>query len=158
MTGTSTAAAVVRAQDEGERRWWYGGGVHTWKVTAEESGGALLLFEDSVTGGKSSPLHTHPADETMIVLGGEILMHLAGAEHRVAAGGVAFAPRGMPHAFLVLSATARLLCMHTPGTCEAFYRGASEPLAGSAREVDFARIAESGRVNGGIEILGPPPF
>ena len=23
---------------------------------------------------------------------------------------------------------------------------------------DFGRIAESGRLNGGIEILGPPPF
>ena len=161
MTGTSTAAAVVRAQDEGERRWWYGGGVHTWKVTAEESGGALLLFEDSVTGGKSSPLHTHPADETMIVLEGEILMHLAGAEHRVAAGGVAFAPRGMPHAFLVLSATARLLCMHTTGTCEAFYRGASEPLGDGPvgpGPVDFGRVRASGQEHGGIEILGPPPF
>ena len=55
------------------------------------------------TAGKMTPLHTHPdSDETMYVLEGEILMHMDGTEHRVAAGGLAVAPRGVPHAFLVL--------------------------------------------------------
>ena len=38
---TSTAATptpIVRAGDEGERRWFYGGGVQTWKVRPEEVG------------------------------------------------------------------------------------------------------------------------
>jgi hypothetical protein len=41
----------------------------------------------------------------------------------------------------------------------AFYRGASEP-AGAAGfgPVDFDRIYASATKNGGIEILGPPPF
>jgi quercetin dioxygenase-like cupin family protein len=134
--------------------------VHTWKVTAEDSAGAFLLFEDSLVRGKGTPLHTHPTDESMIVLEGEILMHLDGVEHRIAAGGIAVAPRGLPHAFLVLSETARLLCLHTPGTCEAFYLGASEPLAEgeTSGEVDFGRVMASAQRHGGIEILGPPPF
>jgi len=37
-------------------------------------------------------------------------------------------PRGVPHAFVVVSATARLLCLHTPGCCQAFYWDASEPI------------------------------
>jgi quercetin dioxygenase-like cupin family protein len=151
--------ALVRHAGEGERRWFYGGGVHTWLASAQETGGAFLLFEDAMDSGKRTPLHTHEADETMYVLEGEILMHLDGAEHRVCAGGLAVAPRGVPHAFLVTADDTRLLCLQTPGSCQAFYLGASEPLAAdTARIVDFDRISESGAVNGGIEILGPPPF
>src|SRR4051812_25644264 len=133
MTGdelmqATEAAGVVRGADEGEQRWFYGGGVHSWKATAEETAGAVLLFEDRMDHGKVTPLHTHPSDETMVVLSGEIVMHLAGVDHRVSAGGIAVAPRGVPHAFMVIADDTRLLCMHTPGTCEAFYRGASAPL------------------------------
>jgi uncharacterized protein YjlB len=130
-------------------------------VRAEESNGAFLLFEDVMEGGKMTPLHTHPdSDETMYVLEGEILVHLDGEEHRVAAGGVAVAPRGLPHAFMVVSETARMLCLHTPGCCEAFYWDASAPIEedGVPRAVDFDLVRASARRNGGIELLGPPPF
>ncbi len=156
------AVPIIRGSDEGESRWFYGGGVHTWKATADETGGAFLLFEDRMDRGKMTPLHTHPdSDETMYVLEGEILFHLDGDEHRIAAGGLAVAPRGVPHAFLVTSEVARLLCLHTPGCCEAFYRDASEPVDASAPAtgvVDFGRVRASAAKNGGIEILGPPPF
>jgi len=90
----NTRAPIVRAEQDGQRRWFYGGGVHTWKATAQETGSAFLLFEDRMDQGKLTPLHTHPdSDETMYVLEGEILMHLDGQEHRVAAGGLAVAPR-----------------------------------------------------------------
>ncbi len=160
MTTVSTPAPIVRAHEDGERRWFYGGGVHTWMATAEETGGAFLLFEDRMEGGKVTPLHTHPSDESMYVLEGEILMHMDGLEHRVSTGGLTFAPRGVPHAFMVVSDMARLLCLHTPGVCQAFYLGASEPIDRGSHTgpVDFARIGESGSRNGGIEILGPPPF
>jgi quercetin dioxygenase-like cupin family protein len=159
---TTTPGHLVRAAEDGERRWFFGGGVHTWKVRAEESNGAFLLFEIRMEQGKLTPLHTHPAsDETMYVLDGEILMHLDGQEHTVRAGGVAVAPRGVPHAFMVVSESARLLCLHTPGCCEAFYRDASEPLAddrAGTGTVDFDLVRASAERNGGIELLGPPPF
>jgi quercetin dioxygenase-like cupin family protein len=161
MTTTSTVRPVIRAANEGETRWFYGGGTHTWKATSDETGGAFLLFEDSMERGKMTPLHTHPeSDETMYVLEGEILMHMDGAEYRIGAGGIAVAPRGVPHAFCVVSDSARLLCLHTPGSCQAFYRGASAPTeAGAAAgPVDFDRVRSSARQHGGIEILGPPPF
>jgi quercetin dioxygenase-like cupin family protein len=166
MSAPDTAIAVVRAREEGERRWFYGGGMHLWKATAVETDGAFLLFEDRMGQGKVTPLHTHPgSDETMIVLEGEILMHLDGIEHSVSAGGVAVAPRGVPHAFKVVAPDgARLLCLHTPGCCQSFYWDASEPVADDddrpvdAGPVDMARIQASAQANGGIEILGPPPF
>ena len=70
-------------------------------------------------------------------------------------------PRGVPHAFVVVSATARLLCLHTPGCCQAFYWDASEPITmdnPAPRTVDFTRVQASAKSNGGIDILGPPPF
>jgi len=158
----SRVVPIVRAAGQGERLWFYGGGLHIWKATASETGGAFLLFEDVMSRGKTTPLHTHAhVDETLYVLEGEILLHIDGEEQRVESGGLALAPRGVPHAFLVTSETARILFLETPGTSQAFYRGASEPATTDleiSAPVDFARVRASAERNGGIEILGPPPF
>lgn len=159
MHTTSTIPPLVRNADETERRWFYGGGVHEWKVRAADSSGSFLLFEVTMERGKLTPLHTHPVDETMYVIDGELTMHLAGVEKLVSTGGVVIAPRGVPHAFLVTSETARVLWLHTPGTCEAFYLEASEPLSdATSRIVDMDRIRSAALSAGGIEIVGPPPF
>jgi quercetin dioxygenase-like cupin family protein len=159
MSELTSAAPIVRTAEQGSLRWFYGGGVHRWLATAEDTGGAFLLFSDVMDQGKRTPLHTHPADESMYVIDGQILVHLAGEEHHLGAGGLVIAPRDVPHAFLVLSETATLLTLHTPGTCQAFYLGASEPLtANTERVVDFDRVRASARDNGGIDIVGPPPF
>ena len=161
MASTSTAVPVVRRDGEGERLWFYGGGVHTWKATQRETGGSFILFEAVMTRGKVTPLHTHPCDETMIVLEGELLVHVQGEEYVVAQQGVLMAPRGVPHAFMVTSETARMLVLETPGSSEAFYRGASVAATEdilAAAPVDMARVQQSAMENGGIEIVGPPPF
>src|SRR6266699_5276324 len=154
--------SIVRAEGEGEKLWFYGGGIHTWLATSSETGGAFLLFDDVMTRGKTTPLHSHlEVDETLYVLEGEILVHVDGREQRLGRGSMAMVPRGVPHAFLVASESARLLTLETPGSSEAFYRGASEPLTPSLEAtapVDFERERASTARNGGIEILGPPPF
>lgn len=153
---------IVRVEGEGEKLWFYGGGVHTWLATSSETGGVFLLFDDVMTRGKTTPLHSHPeVDETFYMLEGEILLNVDGREHKVGSGSVAMVPRGVPHAFLVTSETARILFLETPGSSEAFYRGASEPLTPAleaAAPVDFDRVRASAVRNGGIEIIGPPPF
>ena len=158
----SKVVPIVHASGAGERLWFYGGGLHIWKATSAETGGAFLLFEDVMSRGKTTPLHTHPqVDETLYVLEGEILLHIDGEDQRLGSGAVAMAPRGVPHAFLVTSETARILFLETPGSSEAFYRGASEPATPeleAAGPVDFARVRASAERYGGIEILGPPPF
>jgi quercetin dioxygenase-like cupin family protein len=116
----STAGTIIRGEGEGERLWFAGGGVHIWKATAEETDGAFLLVEDRMTQGKTTPLHTHPnLDETLIVLEGEILVYAEGREHRVGPRGVAVAPRGDAHAFMVTSERALILFLQTPGSGEA---------------------------------------
>jgi quercetin dioxygenase-like cupin family protein len=157
----STAVPIIRQAEEGERWWFAGGGVFTWKATAAETGGALIMFEDRLVRGKTTPLHLHPnEDELIYVLEGEILVHVQGEEHRVGERGLAFAPRGLAHAFMVTSEVAHILALQTPGTSERFYREAGEPArsAADASRYDWARLREVATRSASIEILGPPPF
>jgi quercetin dioxygenase-like cupin family protein len=159
----STAGTIIRGEGEGERLWFAGGGVHIWKATSEETDGAFILVEDRMTQGKTTPLHTHPnLDETLIVLEGEISVYAQGREHRVGPRGVAVAPRGDAHAFMVTSESALILFLQTPGSGEAFYRDASEPStdeADAGRPPDLDRLwAAAGSHPDIIEILGPSPF
>lgn len=162
MDGTTEAlTATVRESGEGERRWFCGGGVVTWKATAQETGGAFFIYETVMAGGKPTPLHQHPdADETFYMLDGEILLHIDGQERRIGAGGIAVLPRGVPHAFVVTSPQATMLTFQNPGAGEAFYRDASDPLPEGepAGVVDFDRVRAAASRTGAIEILGPPPF
>ena len=156
-----TLTATVTQNGEGELRWFCGGGVHTWKATAQQTGGAFFIFEFESEGGKVTPLHLHPdADETFYMLEGEILLHIDGKESRLGAGGLVVFPRGVPHAFMVTSSRARMLCFQNPGAGEAFYRDASEPAAKGDPEgvVDMDRVRSAAAKTGAIEILGPPPF
>ena len=127
----------------------------------EDTDPAFFLFEDVMAHGKTTPLHCHPeADETVYILDGEILVNVDGKETRVSTGGMTFTPKGVPHACLVVSDTARLLTLQTPGIGQAFYRGASEPATDDTSDtLDIARLQASASENPhGIEILGPPPF
>ncbi len=157
-----TGTAIVRAEGEGERLRFLGGGLLTMKATAAQTDGAFLLFEDRMAEGKSTPLHTHAnEDETLYVLEGELLVHIDGVDHAVGPHGVAVALRGVPHAFLVTSPTARVLTLQTPGSAEAFYRGASEPAGeddDGSGPIDLDRVRESAQRSGGMQLLGPPPF
>ena len=129
------AEAIVRNKDDGERMWFLGGGLHTWKALSEET------------------------DDSMLVIEGEILLNVEGNEHVVGAGGFTFAPRGCAHAFIVTSERARLLCIQTPGSGQAFYRNASEPETTTGPgPVDFDRLRDVAVQTGATTILGPPPF
>ena len=150
---------IMLAANEGERRWFYGGGTHLWKVTGEQSNGAISVFEDVMVRGKTTPLHCHPHhDELAYVIEGEILMHTPDGECRLGPGSTLFIPRGTVHAFLVVSDTARILALATPGTADQFFREASVPSDGAEGPVDFKRIGEVAAKTGCTEILGPPPF
>lgn len=160
-----SAVPVIRQNGEGEQLWFAGGGLFTMKATSAETDGAFWLHEDREVRGKSTPLHLHPNDdEVLYVLEGEIHVHINGEEHAVGEGGVFVAPRGVPHAFLVTSETARLLCVTVPGTgwAEVFYRELCEPASPGAvpgsRPADFAKLREVAARSDSIEILGPPPF
>lgn len=153
---------LIRQGGEGERVWFAGGGVFTYLASAEETGGAFTLIEDDMVRGKTTPLHLHPDfDEALYVLEGEIVVHFDGEDHVVGERGFVLAPRGVPHAFMVTSETARVLGLMIPGSGEDFYRAASEPISSpedEARPADFRRLQEAAEGSPSIELLGPPPF
>jgi quercetin dioxygenase-like cupin family protein len=151
---------IIRASGEGDRRWFYGGGTHTWKIKAEETDGAFFVMEDTLEQGKLTPLHRHPdVDEVVYVIEGEILVNIDGQEHHVSQGGVTMTPRGVPHAFLVTSESARVLTFQSPGSAQRFYWNASEPAANDGSgPTDFDRVREVAEQHVGTDLLGPPPF
>ena len=81
MSAPAGTRSLARNVEDADRRWFAGGGVHVWLAKAADTAGAFLLFEMTLDAGKATPLHTHPADEALVVLEGEILVHLDGSEH-----------------------------------------------------------------------------
>jgi quercetin dioxygenase-like cupin family protein len=155
-----TATAVVRNADEMEQRWFYGGGTHRWLAREHETAGGFMLFEDLLEAGKTTPLHTHPHEESFYVVEGTIRLHVHDADRELRAGGFAVVPRDTPHAFLVTSPRARVLSLHTPAGGEAFFRAASEPAheGGTPPGVDFEKVVSAGIESGAMTVVGPPPF
>jgi quercetin dioxygenase-like cupin family protein len=131
---------IIRERGEGELRWFYGGGVHEWKVRSEEANGSLFVFEDTLVRGKTTPVHTHPHDELAYVLEGEVICFSEGRERRVKAGATIFTPRGVQHAFTVVSETAEI----------------RDGVAVEGK-VDFGKIQEAAIATGGTNVLAPPP-
>jgi quercetin dioxygenase-like cupin family protein len=158
MDGQVAVAPVVRRAGEGDQRWFFGGGVWTWKASGADSAGGLVVVEVEMDAGKATPVHTHPIAESLWILEGQLRYQIDGDDLELGAGDFVMVPGGTPHAFLVLGGPARVLTIQPSDACEAFYLGASEPLEGSARVTDFERLGQSARLNGGIVILGPPPF
>jgi quercetin dioxygenase-like cupin family protein len=152
---------TIRQAGEGERRWFAGGGIWTLKATAAETGGSVMVIEDELVRGKVTPLHQHPSfEEAIYVLEGELLVHVDGEEHRVGERGIFIAPRGVPHAFMCVSDTARVLGIMAPGL-DGFYLDASDPITSPEQETlpaDFDRLRAAADRSDDIELLGPPPF
>jgi quercetin dioxygenase-like cupin family protein len=158
----SSAVPVIITQNAGENVW-FGGGLVTFKVTSEQSGGGLCMIEHAASRGKRTPLHLHPDhDETGYVLEGELRLHIDGVEHTAGPGTIVWIPRGTPHALLVTSEMARSLWFVTPGEAmEAFYRQAGDEATSQTlppAEFDIARVRAVGEGTGAMKTLGPPPF
>ena len=153
---------IVRNAGEGDKQSFFGGGLHTWKLLAEDTGGAFFLFEDTMVRDKTTPLHLHPeAHEVTYVIDGEIEVQADGHRSRVRSGGMSFVPKGVAHAFIVVSAEARLITIQSPGAVgQAFYRGASTPAVDDTADTfDMARLEATAAENPrGVTLLGPPPF
>jgi quercetin dioxygenase-like cupin family protein len=153
--------AVMTSADEGEP-YWYDGGLMTMKARSGQTGGSMSLVHVRVPHGKATPLHLHPdAEETIVVLDGQIELHVDGTNHDFGPGATWTILRGTAHAFAVRSAEAHLLVIFTPGGGETFFIEAGEPAASRElpppAEPDFAKYRAAAEKTG-LVLLGPPPF
>jgi quercetin dioxygenase-like cupin family protein len=160
MATGSNVSAVASALGEGER-WWFVGTLATIRVPGSAVGGRFDLAELLFPRHASPPLHTHPVDETFVVLEGRLTVVAAGRRFVLEAGGTGAFPAGVAHTFRVDSDTARALVLSTPSGLERLYREAGVaataptlPPADTPRPSpeEMQRIFErQGQIN-----LGPP--
>src|SRR5207302_7560624 len=75
----------------------------------------------------SPPVHTHPQDESYVVLEGRLTVHAGEQRFELSLGGAAVVPMGVAHTFRVESETARVLVLSTPAGLERMVRDGSVP-------------------------------
>jgi quercetin dioxygenase-like cupin family protein len=145
---------------------WFLGTLVRPKLAGEQTGGRFALWEGVLPRGAAPPLHSHPQDETFYVLEGRVFTWVgeeAGEPQECGEGAAVFVPGGMPHAFRVVSDTARMLFISTPAGIENFVHALSEPAAWpwlppppDGPRVSPERVAAVEREHEVIR-FGPPP-
>lgn len=101
-----------------------GGGTSlSLKVTGEQSGRGLTVLEGLLVSG-GPPLHVHEAeDEVVIVLDGQLDYQVGDDGGALAAGGLLWLPRRVPHAIANLAESpCRFITVVTPSGIEDFFR------------------------------------
>jgi quercetin dioxygenase-like cupin family protein len=160
MSQASTMELRVVAAGEGEAIW-FNGALISVKLPGDWGDEALSLVEVSSTRGRATGLHIDPSHETFYVLEGELLFHVDGEKRRAEAGATVAVPQGVPHAFIVVSDTARFLVVNVPGTHDRFFRDGGEPASSrdlaTAPPPNLERTMASAQAHG-VTFLGPPPF
>lgn len=160
MTETVTKPYRV-ASGEGLSNVWWKSGRLTVKAGGAEGGNAFSQIEVEDPRDTGPPLHVHHnEEETFYVLEGEVTFQVGDERIDVAAGDFLFAPRDIPHTYVVRSERARMLVTACPGGVEQVLVSLGVPVTGSEPPTDavmppmeevvplFARY--------GCEILGPP--
>jgi quercetin 2,3-dioxygenase len=98
----------------------------TCKVSSQDTGGAMCVFETTV----GWPCHQHhDQDEWLYVLEGELTLYLGDKKVRVTAGESVYIPRQTPHVWgsADLDQPARVLNVYQPaGTIEQFFQKIAE--------------------------------
>lgn len=141
--------------------WWFLDTRMTVKADSSRTGGAYSLIEFAAPTGFGPPRHVHAAeDEAFLVLDGGLRVECGDDAWDVGPGGFVFLPRGVAHAFAVVSAEpVRALQITSPGGFEEFVAAVGAPAAGPGlpepAAPDVPRLAATA-ARFGTEIVGPP--
>lgn len=94
------------------------------KISGKDTENDLAVFEQTgLTPNGGPPLHIHPyQDEWFYVIEGNYLFQVGEDRYQLEKGDTIFLPRQVPHAFLQLSETGRMIVSYLPaGKMEAFF-------------------------------------
>jgi quercetin dioxygenase-like cupin family protein len=159
---TPVTRSVVSSPDT-QTAIWFLGALSQVRISGEQTGGAFSLTENLVRRGNGSPVHVHDCeDESFFVLDGELRVFAGEEEHAAGPGTVALLPRCLRHAYVVTSATARFLTLHTPAGFERFAAEVGERAQAlslppePAGPPDFEALAATAARHQ-ITILAPQP-
>ena len=137
---------LVRS-DEG-RHFNIMGAMMTYKVTAEETGGAYSLAVETTPPHGGIPLHVHSReDEAMYILEGEYEIQCGDQLFRATAGTFVFLPRTVPNRYLNVQATpGKFLHIASPGGFEKLVEETSQVATSGAP--DMQKVKETARKHG----------
>lgn len=139
---------------------WLGDSRVSVLLDGERTGGGLTVMSSVLAAGDASPLHVHSReDEVFLLLSGRAAVWAGDNRYEVGAGGVAFLPKELPHAYRVLEDGTQMLTLCTPAGLEGFFRGAGHDLSTRLPEdwvLGPAQLAPVATAHG-VTLLGPPP-
>jgi quercetin dioxygenase-like cupin family protein len=131
------------------------GGLFTFKITSDESDGALTAIETFVVRQEGPPLHVHDQDEVIYTLAGSLRVKVGDSLREAPAGSFVFIPRGTPHTWQNVGAEPlRFFATITPAAVafEEFFKRYAQ-LPAEERSVEaFARVAAETKA---FDVVGP---
>jgi quercetin dioxygenase-like cupin family protein len=132
ISAASTELAGFRVSAGDDRRKEHiklGGSRLDSKVTANDSRGALAIFEHTTPGEGGAPLHLHlNQDEWWYVVEGEYAFQVGEERYTAKAGDTVWCPRHVPHGFAQVSPNEGkyIIAFQPAGDMEAFFRAAGK--------------------------------
>jgi len=137
----SPRAAVIAQAGEGVPVRAFGNEI-LFKLTTEQSGGAMAVGLATVPPGSRVPRHVQEReDELFIIVEGAYRFWVDGEWTEVGPGALVFVPRGVPHTFEVVGNQAgRHWVLNAPGGFDRFFARVAEVVAEPGAP-DFARLA-----------------
>lgn len=117
----------------------------TQRLTSEQSGGSICIFESAFEPGAGNRLHVHAReDEIAFVLEGALEVRLRDRTAVLEAGGVGRLPKRLPHAIRnPLATTSRYLFLAVPGGLDRWFNAVAEAnAAGTLDDALFARLSD----------------
>lgn len=139
---------------------WIGGNKLRVLLDAAATGGQLTVIEEFPLEGDTSPMHVHHhEDEMFLLLEGSMRAWVGDRRFDVEEGGIAFLPRGTPHAYRFTAPTSRALLLCTPAGIEEMFREVGWDLAKPVPPDWSVSLPLLGEVcaRTGRPIVGPPP-
>jgi quercetin dioxygenase-like cupin family protein len=132
------------------------GGILTFKITSDDSGGAVTAIETVAAPHEGPPLHVHNEDELIYTLEGTFRLKLGDTLRELPPNSFVFIPRGTPHTWQnVGSEPARFFAAVMPATAafEHFFTRYGQ-LPAEQRTVEaFTRLAVETEA---FQVVGPP--
>lgn len=151
--------ATIAPATTGDTYWWQGARMRIL-ARAEDTGGALGVVEARFPRDFGPPLHVHRReDEALHVLEGDLRFRQGDREFTGGPGTWVWGPRGVPHAFRVVSDAALVLVVVTPGGFERMFMEAGVPVRDPAEAPPVTEYdPEAARAVAdrfGFEVTGP---
>lgn len=124
------------------------------KISGSDTEGDLAIFEQtSLSPGKGTPLHVHPAqDEIFYVLEGSYVFQVGDETYQLSVGESIFLPRKVPHAWTQVANKGKMMVILQPaGKLENFFVTMAA-LDHEPSKEEMATIFNSNQ----MKVVGPP--